>query len=279
MISTALPRPTQAGAWAIGLIGLVLAAGTARADEVKIGGTGAALGTMRLLAEAYAKKAGAPHTVTVLPSMGSSGGIKAVLSGAIQIGVSARPLKDSEVQAGGQAYEYGRTPFVFAVPNATKAPTLTTQQLADIYNGTLQQWPDGTRVRVVMRPLGDSDGELIKAIAPAVREAKVAAEQRKGMLFTVTDQDTADAIEKTSGAFGPSTLALMLSEKRAMRALSLNGVVPEVRTLADGSYPLVKVLYIITGAKPAPAAQGFIDFVRSAEGRQILAATGHWVPK
>lgn len=269
------PSHLSRAAWAISLC-LALVGRVAHAEEVKIGGTGAALGTMRLLAEAYVKSGG-EHRFVVLPSMGSSGGIKAVLAGAIQIGVSARALKDAEAQAGGQAFEYGRTPFVFATPSATQAQGLSTRNLVDIYAGTMQHWPDGSRLRLVMRPVGDSDSEAIKAISPAVRDAKTAAEQRKGMLFTVSDQDTADAIEKTPGALGPSTLALILSEKRAMRALPLNGVAPEVGTIADGRYPLFKQMYIVTGARPSAAVQGFIDFVRSPAGRQILAQTGHWV--
>jgi hypothetical protein len=51
----------------------------------------------------------------------------------------------------------------------------------------------------------------------------------------------------------------------------------DVRTLADGTYPLSKPMYLLTATKPSAAVQGFIDFVRSPAGRQILAQTGHWV--
>lgn len=255
---------------------LALCAAAVRAEEIKIGGTGAALGTMRLLSDAYVKRqAGA--TFTVLPSMGSSGGIKAVLGGAIEIGVSARPLKDAEKQAGGTEVEYGRTPFVFATLGGNKASALTTENLAAIYAGKLDAWPDGSRIRLVLRPLGDIDSEIIKSISPALREAKAMAEQRKGMLFTVTDQDTADSLEKVPGALGPTTLALVLSEKRAIKVLTLDGVVPSATAIADGSYPLYKQMFIVTRAKPSPAVQGFVAFVRSAAGREILDQTGHWV--
>lgn len=252
------------------------AAAAAQAQEIKIGGTGAALGTMQLLAQAYAKSQ-ADARITVLPSMGSGGGIKAALAGAIQIGVSSRPLSDAESKAGAEAVEYGRTPFVFATAAASKVTGITTQNLVDFYAGKVNEWPDGSKLRLVLRPIGDTDTETIKAISPAMRDAKLAAEQRKGMVFTVTDQETADGIEKVSGGLGPSTLALILSEKRALKALALDGVVPSAQTLANGSYPLYKQLLVVTGPKTPPEAQAFVAFVRSTAGREILRQTGHWV--
>jgi phosphate transport system substrate-binding protein len=248
----------------------------AQSQEIRIGGTGAALGTMQLLAQAYAK-ANPEVRITVLPSMGSGGGIKALLAGALQISVSSRPLSDSEAGAGAVAVEYGRTPFVFATAATSKVAGITTPNLIDFYAGKVDEWPDGTKLRLVLRPIGDSDSETIKSMSPAMREAKSAAEQRKGMAFTVTDQETANAIEKVPGALGPSTLALLLSEKRALKALALDGVVPSAQSIADGSYPLSKQLLLVTGPKTPPEAQAFVAFVRSAAGRGILQQTGHWV--
>jgi phosphate transport system substrate-binding protein len=274
MTSTLIPLPIKAGRTAALLLAMLVA--PAHADDIRLGGTGAALGTMQILADAYTRQH-ADTRITVLPSMGSGGGIKAVLAGAIQIGVSARPLKEAEKQAGGAEVEYGRTPFVFATPSAGTPTGITTQGLADIYAGRLEAWPDGSKIRLVLRPLGDSDSETIKSISPALRDAKTAAEQRKGMLFTVTDQETADNLEKIPGALGPTTLALMLSEKRALKALTLDGVMPSAKSVADGSYPLYKQLFIVTSAQPSLAVQGFVSFVRSPAGRDILAQTGHWV--
>ena len=256
---------------------LLLGAGAqAQAQELKLGGTGAALGSMQLLAQAYARTR--PELrLSVLPSMGSGGGIKAVLAGAIQIGLSSRPLSDAETRAGAVAVEYGRTPFVFAnaATNATTGVTLA--QLTDYYSGTQSQWPDGATLRLVLRPIGDSDSETIKAMSPAMREAKSAAEQRKGMVFTVTDQDTAAAIEKIPGALGPSTLALLLSERPALKALALDGVLPSAASIASGRYPLYKTMLLVTGPKSPPQALDFVAFVRSAAGRSILEQTGHWL--
>ena len=231
---------------------------------------------MELLGQAYAK-AQPDAKITVLPSIGSSGGIKALLAGAIQIAVSSRPLSEAESRAGAVAVEYGRTPFVFATAASSKVTGITTQNLLDFYAGKVDQWPDGSKVRLVLRPIGDSDNDTIKSLSPAMREAMSAAERRKGMVFTVTDQETASSIENITGAMGPSTLALLLSEKRTLKALALDGVVPGAQTIANGSYPLYKPLLMVSGPKTPPEAQAFITFVRSAAGREILQQTGHWV--
>lgn len=100
----------------------------ASGQEVKIGGTGAALGTMKILADAYSRQR-PDFRFAVLPSLGTSGGIKALRAGAIQVSVSARPLLESEAQGGFVATEYGRTPFIFATPIVTQAVGITTQAL------------------------------------------------------------------------------------------------------------------------------------------------------
>jgi phosphate transport system substrate-binding protein len=268
-------RPGRGALPAAALICALAAAG-ARAEEIRIGGTGAGMGTMRVLADAYAKRDPAAK-ITLLPSVGSGGGIKAVLAGAIQIAVSARPVNEAEAKAGAVDIEYGRTPFVFATPQGTRATGLTTQNLIDIYAGALDQWPDGTKIRLVMRPAGDSDSEIIRGMSPAMREAATKADQRKGAVFCVTDHEAADSLEMIPGALGPSTLALMLSEQRRLKALALNGVTPDAKSIADGSYPLQKQLRIVTSPKTSAKAHAFVAFVRSSAGQEILRQNGHWV--
>ena len=247
------------------------------AQEIKIGGTGNALGTMRLLGEAFQKKH--PQIkVVVLSSMGSSGAVKAVPRGAIDIGLTSRSLAAHERVADEVSLEYARTPTVFAVSTKTKATAISVQQVADIYAGKLERWPDGTPIRPVLRQPGDDNTRQIRALSPLIEKALVAAEQRPGLAFAFTDQEAAEQIEKIPGALGVTTLALIRSEDRSLRALSLNGVEPSVENTGNGKYPIIKNFFMITKSAPSPAAQQFMAFVRSPEGRQILEQTGHWVP-
>jgi phosphate transport system substrate-binding protein len=64
-------------------------------ETLIIAGTGSSVGTMRLMAKGFQKKY--PNaTVEVLPSIGSTGGIKAVREGKIDIGLSSRVLLESD---------------------------------------------------------------------------------------------------------------------------------------------------------------------------------------
>ena len=247
------------------------------AQEIKVGGTGGALGTMKLMAQAFTKQY-PQMKVTVLPSLGSGGGIKALHSGAIDLALSSRALTPDEVRAGAIGVEYARTPFVFATARNNPAVGLSTHELVDIYSGKTSHWPDGSRIRIILRPVGDSDSAMIKDLSPEMRVAKGLSEQRPGMAFEVTDQDAADALERVPGALGPSTLGQIIAEGRALKALRFNGIEPTAAALANGSYPLYKRLLLVTGPRPSAHAREFIAFVRSAQGRQILQQNGHWVP-
>jgi phosphate transport system substrate-binding protein len=251
--------------------------GEALADEIRIGGTGTSLGTVQLLAEAF-RKDNPGIAVRILPNLGSTGGIKAAIQGAADIGLSSRALKDSERAAGASEIEYGRTPFVFAVSGRSKARAVTLGQVVDMYAGKTRAWPDGSPVRLVLRPDSDADTEYTAKLSGSMQAALWAAHKRPGVTVSITDQDAADDLEKIPGAVGTSSLAVILSEGRALRALMLDGVEPTVRNLSMGLYPHYKRLYFVTRARPSIAAQRFIAFAQSDAGRRILARTGHWVP-
>ena len=247
------------------------------AEEIKIGGTGNALGTMRLLGEAFSKKH--PDVkVNVLSSLGSSGALKALPKGAIDIGLTSRALSDEERSTGIQAIEYARSPTVLAVSIKSKITDITREQIADIYSGKLSNWPDGTLVRPVLRQPGDDNTKQIRSLSPTIDKALGIAEQRPGLAFATTDQEAAEKIETIPGALGVTTMALIKSESRSLRALKLNTIEPTVTNGASGLYPIVKVFFLITTPTPSPKVQQFIDFVKSPSGQDILTQTGHWIP-
>ncbi|MDD5175890.1 MAG: substrate-binding domain-containing protein [Sterolibacterium sp.] len=256
---------------------LLAISGTTRAEELRIGGTGTAIGTLRLLAAEYSEKH--PETrIRIVPNLGSSGGIKAVLGAAIDLAVTSRPLKQEERQLGASEQEYARTPLVFAVAAKATVDAITRQELAGIYAGTRTKWPDGSPIRVILRPPSDIDSDLVKGFSAEVRQGVSAAEARPGVKIALTDQDAANDLEKIPGAVGPTSLALIISEHRALKALQLDGIQPTLQNAASQAYPYSKRLFLVTGTRRSTAAESFSVFVRSPAGRKILVANGHWLP-
>ena len=253
---------------------MIAGAGEVRAKEIEIGGTGAELGTMRLLLRAYTKS-NPDVSGQVLPSLGSSGGIKAVLSGAIELAVSARPPKDKERAAGATAVKYATTAIVPAVSGTNPSAGLSSGDILALYRGERESWADGTSVRLVLRPKSETDTKLLNRYIPEIEEAAERLRSNPAIPVAYTDQENADVIERMSGGFGLVALSLIRSEARPLKALVLDGVAANESTIADGTYPLRKSFYFVTKGEPGPLVRGFIAFVQSAEGRAILSQTGH----
>ena len=155
---------------------------------------------------------------------------------------------------------------------------VTRQELLEIYQLKRTAWPDGTRIRLVLRPPAVSDTLFLRGLSPAWKKAMEQLEARPGMLEVASAQEAAAHVEKSPGALTTSTVNLIVTEKRAMKALSIDGVGPNSGSIADGTYPYYKQIFLITLPKPSPTVQSFIAFVRSKAGHEILVRTGHVVP-
>lgn len=253
----------------------LLGAGVASAETViKVGGSGGPLGSVKLLANAYMKK----HqgvVIKVLPSLGSSGGIKATLAGELDIALSGRPLKPEEKAKGAAEVKYARSPFVFITHRKVNKKAVTIKELEDYYSGTVTEWPDGTHIRLVMRPESDFDTTLLRRISPAMDKAVLVANRRAGMNIAMTDQDSIEKVTAVEGSLGGATLTQVQTEKLPVKVVTIGGVKADVKAMAKASYPLWKELYMITAHQGSAAAKGFAAFFTSPEGKKILAASGN----
>jgi phosphate transport system substrate-binding protein len=260
---------------------------------LRVSGTGSATGGMAVLAARFGALPGG-HEVIIPPAYGSAGGIAAVIEGLLEVAVSNRPPSPQEVARstvarpaapgrGGAALgkgplvavEYARTPFVVAVHRDLGVTDLSDAQFAALYAAGRATFPNGQRARPVLRELEDIDTQLVGMLVPAAGVALRQAHQRSGMLRAATDTDAVELIERVPGAFGGSTLAQLLSERRPLVPLVLGSRMPSLEALEAGRYPLHKPLFIITRAEPTADARRFVDFVLSAQGQAVLEAHGH----
>lgn len=250
-----------------------------RAETIKVGGTGAAMAAMQVLADEF-QTTHPDADIEVMPAIGSSGAIKGVKSGIVAVGVSGRTLKDGETGKDIEETELARTPFVFVVPTKNSMVNITEAELIDIYAGKRTSWPDGSRLRLILRPSDDSDTEILMTkFSPAMSEAVQAAEARPGMLFASTDQECAELLGQTPGALGVLTLGQVVSERLPLRALQIDGIEPSVTAAANGTYRYYKVLHLLISPDAKPMAREFHSFAQSARGQELLEQLGFWISR
>jgi len=261
-----------------------IAAGcSAHAETLRIGGTGVSLGGMRIMGEAFEKQ-NPGVTVEVLPSLGSTGGARALAAGALDLSMTSRPLKDEEAAKGLSATPYATTQLAIATSADTRTDGITTQQLADMYAGRVQNWPTGERVRLVLRPQSESDVAILRGLSDEMAAAVDAAFERPGLVLATNDQDNADTLERLPGSLGAIAVGQIATEGRRLKVLKLDGVLPTSATddpaAADReaerrSKAFAKTLYLIQPAEMSATAEAFLTFVYSPAGQSILAAHDH----
>jgi len=257
----------------------VTASGVLAADyqgTLRIGGTGGAIATMTQVAAAFQKK----HPDVRLafpPSLGSSGAIKAVIAGVLDVGLNSRPLTAAERGHGLVLAEYARTPLLLVTSHQGAEINFTLKQIAALYNGEIQTYPDGAPLRLIMRPEVEIDIHLVRGLSPEIDAAVGRAQSREGMTVAVNDQDNAEMLTKTMGAIGWMTMAQLISENLELAPLPIGNIMPSQADFASGKYPLFKFFSVVTGAQPTPLVKSFLEFLFSAEGREILLKNGHFI--
>ena len=249
----------------------------AAVETLRIGGSGKGMGTMRLLGSAFERERPGVK-VLVVPELGTSGGFKALSKNAIDVLVSNRPLLPKEASPAFVEMVYARAAFVLVTSASQSVDSLTLSELADMYAGRRSTWPDGTAIRLVLRPSAGADTMLLRQFSPAVDAAVQIAQARPGMLNSSSDQETLRLVERVPGAIGVSTLASVRLHIPALKALALNGVTPGPDTLANGSYPHYVPMRMVRKRGAGPAVQQFFDFVKSPAGGAVLLSVGNWVP-
>ena len=240
---------------------------TAHAGDLSVVGTGDGIDLLRALGAAYT--ADHPDTnVIVPPSIGSGGGIAAVGSNKEVLARAARPLSDSEREAGLVATPVFRLPSAFFVHRSAGVTSLTSAQLADVYNGKVTNWRDvggqDVRIKVVRREDADSTLQVLRQSMPGWKDLAITEKSKTA----VTTQDCIDTVKEVQGAigFGPFTKALEME----LSVLKIDGHYPTER-----NYPsAVTLSFVHKDSTVTPDAKEFIAYAKAGKAKTVLTSMG-----
>ncbi|MFA6384679.1 MAG: phosphate ABC transporter substrate-binding protein [Candidatus Omnitrophota bacterium] len=257
------------------LLSLVMALGfavPAYAETIVVEGSTTVLPIAQRAAEEFMNK-NAAADISVRGG-GSGVGITSLMEGTCDIADSSRPIKDEELE---KAAGRGKNPkanviamdgIALIVNDANTISALTKKQVKDIYTGAVSNWASvgGVDEKIVVVSRDSASGTFEAFGEMALDKAKV----RKDALMEASNQAVASVVAQTPGAIGYVGLAYL----NGVKAVKLDGVMPEKATVLTKQYKLSRPLFMYTNGKPQGAAKEFIDYILSAEGQKLVDEEG-----
>jgi len=206
---------------------------------------------------------------------GSGNGIAALIEGTCDIADASRPMKVKEILLC-QKKGISPVPHIVAMDGiavivhpSNPVQGLSMEQIKDIYTGKITNWKElgGKDQKIVVVSRDSSSGTFETFEKIVLKGKKVIPES----LAQASNQTVATVISTTKGAIGYVGLGYI---SNTVKALPVNGVIPERKTVVSGKYPISRPLYMYTDGAPQGVAKDFLKFICSKEGQKIVEKQG-----
>lgn len=200
--------------------------------------------------------------------VGSSSGIKGIIAGTYSLGAASRELKDSETAKGISSTAIALDAIAAVVNSDSVAiSNLTTDELARIYAGEITNWEElgGADAPIVVYNRDESSGTY------ETFEKKVMGKKEfiQDASVTTGNGDMASKVGATPNAIGYVGIGFI--HEKGLRALTLNGVLPTMENVYDGSYEVQRNLNITYPGTLSGLEKKFADYILSRDGQEIIA--------
>jgi len=238
------------------------------AGAVKISGGTAHIPVMKAAADAVMRAN--PKIQISIAGGGSGVGIKQVGEGLVDIGNSGRKPTDEEVQKYGLVlHQWAIDGVAVVVHPQNPVKALTSAQLKEIYAGRLSHW----------KALGGPDKAIniyTRDEASGTREVFWEKALAKGEIGTKALFAASNGAMKTAVAQDPYAIGYVSVGHidAGVAPVALDGVAPTLETVKAGTYKVSRGLYSSTKGAPQGLTRKFIDFIFSAQGREMIVQQG-----
>lgn len=206
---------------------------------------------------------------------GSGAGIEAVLSGVCDIGLSSRPLKESEIQKGATAYVVALDGIAVIVNPSNTVSDLTIQELTTIFTGMVSNWAE----------LGGEDAPIAVYGREAGSGSRTAFEYlinaRDLCRYTNEYSSTGDIVGNVMTNPNSIGYISLSGFRQGIKTLSIDGVPCTEENIRNGKYAIWRpfLLVISKNVPPSPQAQQFLDYAMSDAVSKLISIAGAVVPE
>lgn len=209
------------------------------------------------------------------------------------LAVSTRPLTDAERQAAVQRgfspkeYRIARDGIAIIVNQANPVESLTIAQVRDIFSGKIKNWRElGGKNMPVKVYYGNPNSASYQWLQDSLlKDAGLTPSTQHfdsmAAIIRAVKRDTGGIGYCGSSYLYQEWLARPQIPEPGIKAVALAReagkpyVLPDPGTVHDFSYPLGRDIYLIARREPKGIVSGFITFVMSSKGQQILVRDGY----
>ena len=142
---------------------------------------------------------------------------------------------------------------------------LSLAQSRGIFRGRILDWREvGGRagdILVVSREDGSGSRNAFESLVMDRQPVTPAA------IIMPSSQDVLQYVASHPNAVGYVSMG---ETTPAVKALAVEGIEPTPQTVKEATYPLIRLLTIISAAQPPPAVQNFLDFALSPAGQEVV---------
>lgn len=228
-------------------------------------------------AEAFMKER--PGVSITVKQTGSGDGAAALVDGRCDIATMSRFMKDKEFKAA-----VAKDPAVMPVAHvvamdgvciivhaSNPVGALTTEQIRKVYKGEITNWKQlgGVDAPIVAITRDSSSGTFETFHGLVMNKEKMSDK-----VETVGSNPQAyQRVKSTPGAMAYVGLGFV---KEGVKAVKVDGVMPTARTIASGSYPVARPLFMFTNGYPKLGSDvhAFVTIHLSEKGQEIVEDIG-----
>ena len=200
---------------------------------------------------------------------GSGVGVQKVGCGLVDIGTTGRSLSKQERE------RYSLLSYAFAIDGiavvvhpSNKVDFLTTAEVREIFSGSITNWKEVGGVDRPIHLFGRDEASGTREVF----SKKVAKSPDSQSVIVTSNGAMSAAVSQDPSAIG--YLSIGFIDER-VKGVFLDGVEPSQENAVNGTYPVVRKLYMHTRPAPNLLTQTFIDYVMGPEVVPMIQKHGY----
>lgn len=219
----------------------------------------------------------APNVNITISESGSGNGVKSLMNNACDIANMSRFMKTAEFKSCVEkdiapvAHVVAFDGLAVIVNPANKVGALTLEQVADIYTGKISNWKElggeDAKIVIVSRDTNSGTYETFNEIVLHKKPITKNAE------YVGSNGQARTRVNTTKNAIAYVGLGFV---DDSVKAASINGILPNAKSIASGRYAIARPLYMFTNGYPKMGSNlyNFVTLHLSKEGCEIIKELG-----